>query len=266
MVPFKPLLEALALPPANLPLFILIGLGLRAAGRRGGQARGARRGRMAGFGTWLAGLSFAGLIALGLPAVAGVLLASVERGLTRWQAPHGAPPQAIVILGGDMARGLPAQPGGKAVLRPGPLSFERLADGAALARRTGLPVLISGGELKPAETPISVVMGQALAKDFAIVPRWLETRSADTWQNAALSAPILRKAGIQSAYIVTSAWHMRRAMLAFRPTGLTVTAAPVLRDAWPGFDVWDFVPNTRAWQISYYALHEWVGCAYYALR
>lgn len=264
MVAFKPLLEALALPPANLPLFILAGLALRAmAGRAGG--RGGRRWLRRAGGA-LAGLSFALLILLGLPAVAGVLLVSLEQGMRGWQAPHGGPPQAIVILGGDMARGTPAQPGGKERLRPGPLSFERLADGAALARQSHLPVLISGGELKPGETPIAAVMGQALARDFAVAPRWLETRSADTWQNAQLSAPILKKAGIRSVYVVTSAWHMRRALLAFRPTGLAVTAAPVLRDAWPGFSLWDFIPNTRAWQISYYALHEWVGCAYYALR
>ena len=258
----KPILEALALPPANLPLFILIGLYLCAAA---GPPVGPRRRRarwQRGLGTWIAGLSFAALIALGMPAVASVLLDSLETGMSHWQAPASEPPRAIVILSGDIERGQGQPP----KLMPGGLSWERLAEGAALARHTGLPVLISGGSLRPGETPIATVMAEAMKTDFGISVRWQEIRSADTWQNAAFSALILREAGIASAYVVTNAWHMRRARLAFRKTGIAFSAAPVLRDMWPVLSVWDFVPDVHAWLISYYALHEWVGCADYALR
>jgi len=27
-----------------------------------------------------------------------------------------------------------------------------------------------------------------------------------------------------------------------------------------------FVPNVGGWLASFYAVHEWVGCAWYALR
>jgi hypothetical protein len=28
----------------------------------------------------------------------------------------------------------------------------------------------------------------------------------------------------------------------------------------------EFLPNASAWLIGYYALHEWIGCAWYSLR
>ena len=66
-------------------------------------------------------------------------------------------------------------------------------------------------------------MAQSLTDDFRTPPRWVEAKSADTWENARFSADILRAEGITSVYVVTHAWHMRRAVLAFQGTGLTVT-------------------------------------------
>ena len=58
----------------------------------------------------------------------------------------------------------------------------------------------------------------ARAVDGDDVLRYLAMRSA---------APrMLREHGIHSVYVVTQAWHMRRAILAFQRTGITVTAAP----------------------------------------
>ena len=80
-----------------------------------------------------------------------------------------------------------------------------------------------------------------------------------------MSAPILKEHSIHSIYVVTSAWHMRRALLAFADTGISVTAAPTYFER-ASTDIIDFVPATSAWAASYLALHEWIGCAWYAVR
>lgn len=74
------------------------------------------------------------------------------------------------------------------------------------------------------------IMARSLADDFLVPVRWREGLSEDTWQNAEFSAAILRADGIHNVYLVTQAWHMRRALYAFRYFGVNAMAAPVRRD------------------------------------
>jgi uncharacterized SAM-binding protein YcdF (DUF218 family) len=76
----------------------------------------------------------------------------------------------------------------------------------------------------------------------------------------------LRQQGIGSVYVVTQAWHMRRAIEAFDGTGITVTAAPTRFDRPPVPVAGDFVPEVGSWRASYYAMHEWIGWLWYAVR
>lgn len=243
----EPVLSAAAavllVPPVNLAALALAGVWL------------ARRHPRAG--RWLAGVSLVLLLLLALPVVAGTLLTSLER---LPPAPPSAIPGAIIVLGGDVA---PVT--GPERLEVGALTLQRLRAAAALARATNLPLLVTGGVVDPDGPPVADLMARSLAADFATPPRWIEPHARDTWQNARLSAALLRADGITAAYVVTHAWHMRRALLAFAGTGLVAVPAPLPPDrvAWrPGA----FVPRVGAWRLSYFALHEWLGCAWYAWR
>ena len=55
-------------------------------------------------------------------------------------------------------------------------------------------------------------------------------------------------------------------MLLALAAGLTVTAAPASRDTPSGLLSSDFLPTIAAWHQSFYAIHEWIGCAWYSLR
>jgi uncharacterized SAM-binding protein YcdF (DUF218 family) len=233
------------LPPVNLLLLALAGFVLW------------RRGRA---GRILCGVGLAGLLLLALPLTSHLLM----RGLEQFDAPpaDAPPPAAIVILGGDVSRvGDP-----RSAVDVGPLSLERLRAGAALQRATGLPVLVSGGIIGRDQPPLAGLMAHSLETDFAVPVRWQENASQDTWENARDSAAILQAAGIRSVFLVTHGWHMRRSLMAFRQAGLQARPVPVRfarhRPVEPGA----LVPNVTAWEDSYYALHEWVGCAWYALR
>lgn len=234
---------ALLLPPVNLLLPCLAG------------ALVLRRRPWTGRALLAAGLG--GLLLLSMPAVSNPLLRSLEAGLPLAPPPGADPPAAIIILSAEAVLD-------GAVQIPGPLTLERLRAGAALHRRTGLPVLVTGGAIdgpdgKPGPDTLADMMARSLQADFGIPARWTERQSQDTRQNAVLSAPLLGGAGIRSAYLVTHAWHMPRSVLAFEGTGIAVTAAPVRLDPARGREASDFVPRARAWLDSYYALHEWVG-------
>jgi uncharacterized SAM-binding protein YcdF (DUF218 family) len=146
------------------------------------------------------------------------------------------------------------------------LSLERVRYGAFLARKTGLPILVSGGLPFPGGVSLAELMARTLQIDYGIRPKWLEARSINTAENASLSTDILRRAGIGRILLVTHAWHMKRAFAAFAANGLAVTAAPTVfylpgrdpRDAW--------IPTLGTLRMSGYALHEIVGSLWYRAR
>lgn len=205
--------------------------------------------------------SLMGLIVMGMPVVADRLLDALEMPAAGSPPAADAPARAIIVLGAEIRRTSSEPP-----VVVGRLSLERLATGARLQRSTGLPVLLSGGALQDDLPSIAEVMAESMQNDFLVPVRWRETRSQTTWENALFSAEILKQEGITSVYVVTHAWHMRRALLAFRNTGLTVIPAPIPPDRRTGVVFDDFLPRASTWTVSYFALHEWIGNAWYAIR
>jgi uncharacterized SAM-binding protein YcdF (DUF218 family) len=245
-VTIRGVITGFMLSPVFLVLLALIGLLI------------ARRFRS---GILLAWCGVLGALVLAVPLVGGAMLMALEQNLPL-TPPANAPPQAVVVLAGDIMRdGAASEPP-----QPGLLSLERLRAAAAVFHRTGLPILISGGPLNEGDASLATVMAYTLVHDFRVPVRWEEDISRDTWENAHMSAAILRAQGISSIYVVTHAWHMRRAIKAFADTGITVTAAPTRFDYLPDSWARALVPDSSAWRLSLYALHEWVGSAYYALR
>jgi uncharacterized SAM-binding protein YcdF (DUF218 family) len=243
-------LTALALPPLLLVL----------AGFAGGLLawRGWRPGAL------LAMLAGAGLLLLATPLAAGLLRATLEREVApgapaEGAAAGGVPLGAIVVLGAEMVHG---REGGDI----GPLTLERLRAGAALHRRTGLPLLVTGGPLSPGSAPIAVLMARSLAADFGAAPRWVEPRARDTRENAAFSAALLRGEGIGAAYLVTHAWHLPRAQAAFARQGFATAAAPVRLDPMPDGRLSEWLPRADHLGESWFFLREWAGRLVYALR
>jgi uncharacterized SAM-binding protein YcdF (DUF218 family) len=242
----KPLLLTLAFPPGCFLYLSLLAFAVMQWRRR--------------FGKAMLCIGLAGLTVLAVPVVAEIMMIGLGRNLPVTPPPD-ALPQAIVILGGDLTR--TADP---PFVLPGFLTLDRLRTGAALRRRTGLPVLVTGGIVQQDRLPVGDVMATSLREDFQIPVEWVEDTSLDTWQNASFSAKILKEHGIHSVYLVTQAWHLPRAIIAFRHAGIVVTAVPTSVN--PPLDPFasDFLPHASAWETSYFALHEWIGYAWYALR
>jgi uncharacterized SAM-binding protein YcdF (DUF218 family) len=239
---------AALLPPVGFALLALLGLLLGGLGWRNGRR-----------------LAAAGLIACliaATPLTSQILLRTLESGMAfrAATAADAQAPKAIVVLGGT--RHLNSSAG--ALLHdvePAGLSMSRLRAAAILQRRIGLPLLLSGGD--PA---LSRAMTAMLAEELHVPPRWVEGNSATTWENARLSAEILRGAGIAAVYVVTDGWHMRRALLAFRRAGLIAWPAPSTMTPDLPLESGMLIPSAHGWRDFYWAAHEIVGYAYYALR
>lgn len=213
-------------------------------------------------GALLSFVSAASLYVLATPAVSGLLLHAVAV-----QASDGVDDigraQAIVVLGGDMRHG----DGSTVPDDVGPLTLERLRRAAALYRMRPLPVAVTGGPIADSRLPLARLMQEVLAREFDVPVRWREEHARNTFENAKLSAEMLRADGIHTVIVVTQPWHMRRALWAFRRVGLRPIPGPTYRtgDGNP-MVLGDLFPRPEALLRSFYALHETLGLLYYRLR
>jgi uncharacterized SAM-binding protein YcdF (DUF218 family) len=242
-------LKALLLPPGALILLGGFGLLLVVFRRRR-------------VGWTFFGLSLVTAVALSLPMIAW-------HGARSLQVYPSLPPdvtqldaEAIVVLSGDFRADLPEY--GLDV--PGPLSLERCRYGAYLARRTGLPLLVAGGVLRPDRPAVSVRFAHYIEHELGVPVRWTEERSRTTRENALFTAELLRAADIQRVALVTHAWHMPRAYAAFERAGLEVLAAPTADASPPRGWQQGLVPRAEAFLLSVRVLHEWVGRVWYAAQ
>jgi uncharacterized SAM-binding protein YcdF (DUF218 family) len=173
---------------------------------------------------------------------------------------------AIVVLSAGLHSSAPEywQPGAPpyGVDVADSLSLQRITYAAYLARRTGKPIMLSGGS---GHRAVAEAMKTTLERSFGLEPRWLEERSTTTLENAQYAADLLRKEGIRKIYLVTHAWHMPRAVMAFEKSGIAVVPAPTAFVSRSEPQWRDFVPSAQASVLTYYAIHEWLGIAWYRM-
>jgi uncharacterized SAM-binding protein YcdF (DUF218 family) len=174
------------------------------------------------------------------------------------------PPQAIVILGANRYAEAPEYDFQDTV---GPLGLERVRYGAWLQRKTGLPVLVSGGTPGGETVPEADLMKAVLSDEFKVSVKWSEHQSRNTAENARFSQELLAEAGIRHVYLVTHAWHMRRAARSFESVGIKVTPAPtgfLSPDRQP-FLMRNYVPSGWGLYLTGLALRERIAFSWYGL-
>lgn len=250
-MPLRYLLKTLLLPPGILFLLLIAAWWLRKS-----------RPRIAAV-CFVAGLG--GLWLMSLPVVVEHAARSLEQEspLPRGQwSTLAQQADVIVVLGSGRERHDPVW--GEDVSTG--IGLERLRLAARLSKESGLPILTTGG-LHYGEPPSEAeIMARSLQQDFATPVRWQEGQSRTTWENATMTAEILRPLGIKRVALVTQAWHMPRARWSFEKAGFTVIAAPVgflgVDNARP-FGGW--LPESRAIMHNGILLNEAAGMLVYPL-
>jgi uncharacterized SAM-binding protein YcdF (DUF218 family) len=235
------------LPPLVLVILLAAGLVLR-----------RRRPRLA---VSLILLSTIALYVLSTPWVGGLLQKSLEiSGPVRSADLETA--DAIVVLAGGSYRDA-AEYGGDTL---NGISLERLRYAVRLHRASGLPLLVTGGKPGGGAQAEGRLLQQVLLDEYGIAPRWVEDAARTTWDNANLSAPLLKQDGVRHIALVSHAWHLRRAAPLFEAQGLAVVPAGIRFSSIRLDSPLDLLPTTVGLRDSTYALHEWLGILWYKLR
>jgi uncharacterized SAM-binding protein YcdF (DUF218 family) len=243
--------SAFFLPPLNLIALCAIGLFL--------QKRWPRFGMR---------LSIASLLLLALlsTTVGALFLIEPLEGLTTpLTSARNTSARAIVVLAGGQLQHAPEY-GGLNV--PNSITLMRLRYAAKLYAQTGLPILVTGGAPTGAAHSEAAQMARVLREDFSTPVKWLEEASENTAQNAQFSARILQPVGVQRILLVTDAMHMARAQRIFARNGFDVVMAPTQFYSYSHqrFSPMDLIPEYQQLHRAGYAMHEWIGLAWYWLR
>jgi uncharacterized SAM-binding protein YcdF (DUF218 family) len=160
----------------------------------------------------------AALLLAASPVVANpALVQTLEREYPAWTDRGGAPPVGVIVVGGGLATYLQAVKEAKAPAGPG----ERVVAGIELAKRFPDAKLVFTGGGEP--NPVAAMTRLGIAQSRIVV----ESRSRNTAENASFTARLMGPKPGERWILVTSAYHMPRAMSCFRAAGFTVEAYPV---------------------------------------
>lgn len=172
--------------------------------------------------------------------------------------------QAIVVLGGGR-NWSPEYDSQYTVNRN---TLVRLRYGAYLHKRTGLPLLVTGGLFAEEGDTVSeaLLMARSLEEDFNIKPKWLEKEGRTTWEGARYTREILRKPEHNKIIVVTQAFHMRRSVQAFEAFGFEVLPAPTDFANDQRHRTWRLlIPTAGALNTTSIVCHEVLGRLWYRL-
>lgn len=205
------------------------------------------------------------LLVVGFSPLSNLLLLPLSERFPAWHA-HGAAPDGIIVLGGAIDSNASAARGTLEL----DASAERVMAMLLLARQfPHARIVYTGGSANlvtdgASEAPIA----GRLLESFGVAPEriTLEGRSRTTDENAAFTRDLVAPKPGERWLLVTSAFHMPRAMAVFRAAGFNVEAYPVdwrtrgWIDATSPFDrLSDGLARADV------AVHEWTGLLIYRL-
>lgn len=201
-----------------------------------------------------------GIYLLSIPAVTEFLLRPLEN---KYQ-PKLSTADAIVVLGGGA---LLRNDGLNSDGSLGEYSAARILTAAQIYEREKIPVVITGGAPMPdtgneARIGRNVLSNLKLAENFIVV----EDQARNTHENAVKTMQLCYKYNWKKIYLVTSAFHMPRAIAEFKlaQTGqekiiLQPYPCDYQTDESSALNLFSFIPQHQSFDSSVMALHEYLG-------
>jgi len=215
--------------------------------------------------SWLIVTSIALIAVAGLSPLGNALILPLEQRFPLWDASHGAP-DGIVVLGGAITPDVSAARGAVALNE----AAERITAAVELARRyPNARIIFSGGDsalIAEGGIEAAVAVKQFEALGVAHERITAEEQSRNTVENAVFSRLIANPQPGERWILVTSAYHMPRAVAVFRAAGFPIEAYPVdWRTRGPIDALRPFASLGDGLRRTDTAVREWVGLVAYRI-
>lgn len=215
---------------------------------------------------WLAATGAVALYLCSIPAVGGRLLNRLESVHPRLKVAEAPAADAILVLGGTM--GSPAPEGYQPNWSD---AVDRLEGGLALMQAGKADRLLFTGEPQSSDESVesegAAMRRYAIARGIAAEKIHVLGKVGNTADEARALAQYAQTNGLKRVLLVTSAWHMPRAMRQFRKANVEITAFPVDYRYEPhrARPYMDYLPGADGLKLTELALRETYGIAFYAL-
>jgi uncharacterized SAM-binding protein YcdF (DUF218 family) len=216
-------------------------------------------------GSWLVVTSVALIAVAGLSPLGNALILPLEQRFPPWNPSRGAP-DGIVVLGGAISLDVSAARGAVALNE----AAERITVAVELARRyPNARIIFSGGNnflLASDAVEAAIAVQEFEALGIAHERITAEEQSRNTIENAVFSRLLANPQPDERWILVTSAYHMPRAIAAFRAAGFPIEAYPVdWRTRGPVDALTPFPSLGDGLRRTDTAVREWVGLLAYRI-
>jgi uncharacterized SAM-binding protein YcdF (DUF218 family) len=221
--------------------------------------------RLRQLASWLVVTSVALIAVAGLSPLGNALILPLEQRFPPWDPSRGAP-DGIVVLGGAISLDVSAARGAVALNE----AAERITATVELARRyPNARIIFSGGNnflLASDAVEAAIAVQEFEALGIAHERITAEEQSRNTIENAVFSRLLANPQPGERWILVTSAYHMPRAIAAFRAAGFPIEAYPVdWRTRGPVDALTPFPSLGDGLRRTDTAVREWVGLLAYRI-
>ncbi|MCL4558304.1 MAG: YdcF family protein [Deltaproteobacteria bacterium] len=207
----------------------------------------------------------ASLYAACIGPVSDRLILPLENAYPQLNVKALSPHDVYVVLGGGIHDNAPELEGSGSLRGD---SLQRLVYAFRLYRIQPLPVIVSSGRGFQCQRPEAPVMQRYLVqmgvpgKDIS-----MDSESRNTYENALEVKKICEKLLCRHIVLITSAYHMKRALFAFKHAGMAnILPAPTdYKTNRTCYGPIDYMPDMGALSNTYRALHEYIGMLYYRI-
>ena len=171
----------------------------------------------------------------------------------------------IILLGGGIIDKAPDFSG---YGTPSDRMMGRIVTAVRLQKNLDIPIIISGGKWDKNKSSEAIIVRRFLIdlgvdEDKIII----EEKSKDTYENARFTSEICRRKDYKKVILVTSASHMKRALLSFEKFNIDAVPFPssfksknISSSGWHSY-----LPRSSRLMLTSDAFHEYLGIFYYRL-